>query len=725
MNKRRTRSTLLAVLAVVALCDAKPAMPIIGKNFLGLGMPCAVACGKDGLVNTQFAGDMVAKYISGPSIDNAGDRMDRSIDRGLSKFQGILDEKISRIDELATTQRTAFIEELTTAADDANAQLSVELDAQISAADQILDNALRRGDVLSKVLAWDIARQIAFVLIGVVFLSVSAALIYRRHVVSAVARANKRQIKVVFMVGALCAVGAIVAQLGFVLQAKNLRDTLLAAYDESTQKLMYFHSASLSAQLLQLDPTDKIAQIRNKKANLLRDVFTQPGRYKSEKGIISVANRVNDLRRELQAAGIEADIDIEILAAMITWQSGTEHFSDYSAASIIANLLGEIGSRGIAPVSPASSLEPLALHYLRTYLRAPIDEQLLQVYGVDVAALDGAIDNRFQKYVSTETMQAVAAKYASVEVTPSSLLYSQIEFGRASSRVTLALNSALAQGLVLLATSRQRLIGGPMPKRQFFVNLSSDEVNQLRSVIEFAETEWATYLKALSEGRYQAQGLIPSAMRVPHHYLTYMRLWKPLLNGANVPAIPELSSAAVKALNACVEKALKEGRNQDTPFCFQEQFRAIASTENGAYVELMNGPLGKEPISLGAKKFLKRSAAEDWITVFRTLQDAEFQLTFTLNNQRASAGIPRKDGKPSIFVPMNDAMSAVIGLAQLGVIACGSSLEQSLICSGENARGESLFHMLHKVIPNAQNWRKLVPYEASFVLAVRPMRATI
>lgn len=113
-----------------------------------------------------------------------------------------------------------------------------------------------------------------------------------------------------------------------------------------------------AAQLELLDPAHATAlHATAAKAELLRDVFTRPGRLDSMAGVRALATEVNEV-----ASAAPGDRDVLVVEAFITWQVGASRGDEHDAAALCAQALDQGGDFLLAP---------LAASYLRAFLHDP------------------------------------------------------------------------------------------------------------------------------------------------------------------------------------------------------------------------------------------------------------------------------------------------------------------------------------------------------------------
>jgi hypothetical protein len=397
-TSRSIRSGMCRLAVVLATATIVLLFPSSSRSFIGnwkiggFALPCAVACGGDrGIINPNFAGDAINQIFAAPTIDNFHNALDASIDRGLGKFEDLLNKKqadfFKTMNDSATAQRQALIAEMHSSVTDAMAQLDKILRGAIDEADERIKARLKNGEI--------VARQAS-----ITFNSMLLGTFILIMIIAAIAYMASLWYKTVFvlnrpargLVGKYVVISLLtLAVSGVAYFVKATRDYWLTTQitaDAERDYDLQLKAQNPEDQLQDLDnlifyarqleyiaPTDEFTSARLERALILRDVFRRPAVFRTTTGGRDLISRLNSAQTHFIKAGKGPDIDLTMLYGFLLWERGNDRFSEYFAACLMAGQIERLTKESSTNFVP---MLPLAYLYLSAYLSYPLSDEIVQ-----------------------------------------------------------------------------------------------------------------------------------------------------------------------------------------------------------------------------------------------------------------------------------------------------------------------------------------------------------
>ena len=383
-QSRRSCVRLVIIACALPLLLVLRADAQFGNNFLGLGLPCAFACGPGrGIVNLRFGADVVDTFGFSSTEDSLNDKLRASGDDFLVKAQqrleSVLADKLKELDALATGQREAFFKRLQTITDVAITDLDQVLDQNIHK----LDDAITDQQTIfsGTLLRW-------LVELGQVLLAVGGILVLAALIGWGTQRNKGTTYK---RIALWLAIGATVI-LGIYAIPHVLRRSWDVDYETKYREGDYQAALIAAASLRNVWPDIQKYGIWQERTQLVREILGRPTGFVRDTGYLAaMLSRIDSVsKRAREALGVR-DADLDLLRAMVLWRKSETRLGEYYSAVFAFNALRE--SPQAAGQLP-TALGGAAPYYIRSYLLNPLsDMQLHQMKlertNADALAPDG------------------------------------------------------------------------------------------------------------------------------------------------------------------------------------------------------------------------------------------------------------------------------------------------------------------------------------------------
>ena len=431
------RYVLCTLTIVLTLFIPMPSYSFFGNISIGgVHLPCAIGCGGSrGIVNLGFAGDAVNSFVTGPSIEGFQNAANAAADRATAKLDEVITRQkadfFEKLTELANSQRALLITQLNDATQNALLGLDDILQRQLREADLLLESRLGTLDVVLTKNTQELSSSLKRLLIFVLIFSALGYILWLLYVRKFVD--NRPIAPYLPRMGAILGLSLSLAALVYVVTLANdaiARKEVLSSFESNFGKSLkeqnFDYAVYYSTQLQFIDRFNEKYNAQAEKARLLRDVFSRPALYRSANGARELLARLGNAQKGYVRATGRLDVDLNILYGFAIWQRGDDRFSEYVAASILADQLKQASeSNG----QDAPTLLPFAVYYLTSYLANPLPDEVIQKLYLDndhIAAADvfkalppskdtAELSPLRQRFSAAELQQALAGNKVDID----------------------------------------------------------------------------------------------------------------------------------------------------------------------------------------------------------------------------------------------------------------------------------------------------------------------
>jgi hypothetical protein len=449
---------LLAICILVLLLDFNSPSQI--GNFSIGGLPCVVACGDKGVINLRAPGELINNYLGGPTVDNFHDQSMNVVNEADKKLNATLDKQRDKLTIAITEQREALVKDLRDVSSTSLGDLDKILGDRLDQVQEAIGRA--QYDIRAAAEKWTTTLQATLQRVVILFAVVTFLALLMWSVYRELGTRKRRSVSApIWKRVALAAVGCVVfwwvsgllitfsLRRNFADQEKQWK----MAYEDSLKRDDFQMAIYWSSGLQTLNPASLEYEGLNKKATLLRDIFLRPSIYKSNVGMYQIYDRISQAEQILRKAGQNRDPDLDVLRALVSWQNGTERFTEYVAATACASALERSTADSPFPT------RPVAAFYLRSYLANPLSDDDLKTLGFDVKQQSAALpEHDGFRYMTVAELRQILAANPEQESGP---FAARVQFGTLARA---AYRKAISEYLEL-AFTEARLSASPDPEK--------------------------------------------------------------------------------------------------------------------------------------------------------------------------------------------------------------------------------------------------------------------
>jgi hypothetical protein len=311
-------------------------------------------------------------------------RGDAVIAQAEAKLNAVLDDKLTKLKELADSQRSQFSSQLDALAKNAINDLDQVLEKNIVEADSKLDD--QQGNFLG-LLTKSITElsQVLLAVAAAATLFVAVVQICLGYFRGPGRRFSGRQVAVTAGITASALVALCLVVVAIRVGVERVRgDDYVDAYNHKDFKTARIFASTLAFMY----PANPQYSVYKEKSAALRDLIERPTLMVRPESLSRYADRLkyaSDGQFELTNA---RDADLEALRALIMWRRSDTRLGEYYSAALAFNALRE------APRLPDNQkfvLRDAAKYYLNAYLLRPLSDNDLEILGLNRTEAEKAL----------------------------------------------------------------------------------------------------------------------------------------------------------------------------------------------------------------------------------------------------------------------------------------------------------------------------------------------
>ncbi|NWA61528.1 hypothetical protein HX773_11590 [Pantoea sp. B9002] len=373
----------------------------------GVSLPCAAFCGDKGVINPNFFGDAVNNLALGSSIDALDEKLktrgEALITQSESKLNLVLDDKIAKLNELASYQREEFLRQLNNSSDRAISDLNNTLRTSISDTDVMIEKhqGILLGQLTSSILTS--GQVLLFVGGGISIIAITCLAYYKRANNIAIFSGLKFRSKKVFIIFTVVFItGFLITVLTFWIGGSSQKK-YVSAYNDNE----FSNATIFSGALLFENPGNRQFQIFNIKSQALRDMIVRPTLLMSSE-VTSYNKRLSQASEAQYEITQSRDPDLETLQAIVNWRTSDRRLGEYYSA---VHSYFAIKNRENKIAGQHFLLEGLAQYYLGVYALNPLSDSDLEMLKFNRESINTKLDKIHYTFPTNDELIDLSKRY--------------------------------------------------------------------------------------------------------------------------------------------------------------------------------------------------------------------------------------------------------------------------------------------------------------------------